>query len=57
MTFRHSVATGRLVNRGFTLSQPLRVAISFAQSIVATESLRTGSYDKTLTFALTTANP
>ena len=34
-----------------------QVTIGFAQTIVATESLRTGSYGKTLTFALTTANP
>jgi hypothetical protein len=34
-----------------------QVTINFAQRILATESLRTGSYGKTLTFALTTANP
>jgi hypothetical protein len=34
-----------------------QVTINFAQRILASESLRTGSYGKTLTFALTTANP
>jgi hypothetical protein len=90
---RSSVATGRLVNGSYALTQPLQVAassgagfgrgpypvgssaqptavlvylsptsndqvtIAFAQTIAASESLRTGSYGKTLTFSLTTSNP
>ena len=61
---------GHLANGAFTLPQPLRVelaksawsapmsndavAITFKQSIGATDALRTGTYAKTLTFTLST---
>jgi hypothetical protein len=34
-----------------------RVALTFAQRIGRTDALRTGSYGKTLTFALSTTHP
>ena len=68
-----AVATGHLINGAFALPQPLQglgvvktyagpvsndpVTITFKQAIGATDPLRTGSYEKTLTFALTTTSP
>jgi hypothetical protein len=64
---------GHLSNGAFTLADPLQVSfskrtwsapvshdpvtITFAQHIGANDPLRTGSYTKTLTFTLSTANP
>ena len=65
--------TGHLTNGGFTLPEPLQVAmtpaswsgpvtnapvaITFTQRIKATDALRTGRYAKTLTFTLSTTTP
>jgi hypothetical protein len=70
---RLTVDGGRLANGAFTLSEPLQVAFSesswsapvsndlvtigFKQHIGATEPLRTGTYSRTLTFALSTTTP
>jgi alkaline phosphatase len=64
---------GRLMNGTFSLPSPLEVdfsksswtgpvandpvTISFKQHVGASDALRTGTYSKTLTFTLSTANP
>jgi hypothetical protein len=64
---------GKLSNGAFTLSEPLQitfsksswnapvsndsVTIAFKQHISATEPLRTGAYNKTVTFTLSTTTP
>jgi Asp-tRNA(Asn)/Glu-tRNA(Gln) amidotransferase A subunit family amidase len=64
---------GHLVNGAFSLPQPLQglgvvktyaapvandvVPVTFSQPIGLTDALRTGTYSKTLTFALSTTNP
>jgi hypothetical protein len=64
---------GHLTNGAFSLAEPLRVelskaawtapasndpvAITFRQHIAATQALRTGTYDRALTFTLSTTAP
>ncbi|WP_371683508.1 CocE/NonD family hydrolase C-terminal non-catalytic domain-containing protein [Solirubrobacter soli] len=68
-----TTAPGRLVNGAFALPQPLQglgvvktwsapasndvTTVTFKQAIGAGDALRTGTYSKTLTFTLSTANP
>jgi hypothetical protein len=68
-----TTAPGHLVNGSFSLPAPLGglgavktydapvagdvVPVTFTQAIGAADALRTGSYAKTVTFALATANP
>jgi hypothetical protein len=68
-----ATATGHLVNGTFALAQPLQglgviktysapvsndqVTVTLTQAIGANEPLRTGSYNKTLTFTLSTTTP
>ncbi len=64
---------GHLTNGSFSLPEPLQVSfskstwagpasndpvtIAFKQTIKATDALRTGSYNRTLTFTLSTTTP
>ena len=58
-----SVGGGRLANGAAALPQPLSVgvestgAITFKQSIAATDVLRTGVYSARVTFTVTAATP